>query len=243
VDGVLEGPEERLPEALRALHAAHPVGAVVSVAVAAPIERARLDDVLLGAGFAALAVRRSSGCWRVRLERLRTLADTVAPGLRVLVIGLNPSVVAADAGFGFAGPTNRFWPAALASGLVTSARDPGGALAVDRVGMTDLVKRATPRAALVTREEYVSGLARVERLASWLAPAAVCFVGLEGWRTARDRRAVAGWQPVGVGERPTYVMPSTSGLNASARLDDLVAHLRRALAPGAPTVGRAAARA
>ncbi len=50
------------------------------------------------------------------------LPDTVGPGMRVLVVGLNPSVLSADAGVGFARPGNRFWPAALASGLVTAAR-------------------------------------------------------------------------------------------------------------------------
>ena len=32
--------------------------------------------------------------------------------------GLNPSLYAADAGVGFARPGNRFWPAALAAGIV-----------------------------------------------------------------------------------------------------------------------------
>ena len=214
-----------LPEALRAVHVATVVGAVVSIAVMGD-DRARLDDVIEGAGFAPLGLRRHGDGWRLRLERLRTLPDTVAAEMRLLVVGLNPSVVAADAGYGFAGPSNRFWKAALGAGLVVRAHDPGAALFDDRVGMTDLVKRATPRSALVTADEYRAGAERVERLVAWLAPAAVCFVGLEGWRAARDRRAIAGWQDGGFGGRPAYVMPSTSGLNASARLDDLVRHLR-----------------
>lgn len=56
------------------------------------------------------------------------------------------------------------------------------------------------------------------------------MVGLEGWRAAVDRKARPGWQSTSLGGRPTYVMPSTSGLNASVRVDDLVAHLRRATA-------------
>jgi double-stranded uracil-DNA glycosylase len=214
-----------LPEALRAVHVATAVGAVVSMAVAGT-DRARLDDVVEGAGFALHDARRHGDGWRLRLERLRTLPDTIGPGMRLLVVGLNPSVVAADAGYGFAGPSNRFWKAAVGAAVVTTPRDPVAALVHDRVGMTDLVKRATPRSAIVTADEYRAGAERVERVVAWLAPAAVCFVGLEGWRATRDRRAVAGWQDGGFGGRPAYVMPSTSGVNASVKLDDLVRHLR-----------------
>ena len=114
--------------------------------------------------------------------------------MRVLVCGLNPSVVAADAGFGFAGPTNRFWRAAVESGLVTRPKDPPAALLVDGVGMTDLVKRATPDAADLRREEYVAGAERVRSLVEWLRPRLVLFVGLAGWRAAVDRRARPGLQ-------------------------------------------------
>jgi TDG/mug DNA glycosylase family protein len=96
--------------------------------------------------------------------------------------------------------------------------------------MTDLVKRATPRADELARDEYRDGLARVERLVRWLEPGAVCFVGLAGWRAAVDRRAVAGEQPDGIGGRPAYVMPNTSGLNARVPLAELADHLRAAIA-------------
>jgi TDG/mug DNA glycosylase family protein len=146
------------------------------------------------------------------------------------VVGLNPSVHTADAGYGYAGPGNRFWPAALASGLVTRARDPFHALRVDGVGMTNLVRRVTPRADELTRDEYRAGGERLARLAKWLAPAAICFVGITGYRAAVDRRAALGWQPGGFAGVPAYVMPNTSGLNAHAKPADFVAHLRAAAA-------------
>ena len=66
---------------------------------------------------------------------------------------------------------------------------------------------------------------RLERLVQWLEPTSLCFVGLAGWRAAVDKKAMSGWQDRQIGSRPAYVMPSTSGLNASAQLPDLVAHL------------------
>jgi TDG/mug DNA glycosylase family protein len=97
--------------------------------------------------------------------------------------------------------------------------------------MTDLVKRATPRADQLTPDEYRAGAARVERLVAWLQPRAVGVVGLTGWRHAIDRKAVAGWQEASFGGRPVYVMPNTSGLNARVPLAALVGHLRSLLGP------------
>ena len=163
----------------------------------------------------------------VRATRARTLPDTVGPGMRLLVCGLNPSVFSADAGIGFARGGNRFWPAARAAGLVSVDRDPHHTLIGHRVGMTDLVKRATARADELSGDEYRAGLERVARLAAWLRPGALCFVGLAGWRATVDRRAAAGPQPP-LGATAVYVMPSTSGLNARTSPAELATHLRAA---------------
>jgi TDG/mug DNA glycosylase family protein len=101
--------------------------------------------------------------------------------------------------------------------------------------MTDLVKRATVGASELTAAEFRDGVARLDRLVRWLQPGAVCFVGLAGWRAAIDRRAVAGPLDDGFAGRPAYLMPNTSGLNASSRLQDLTAHLRAAVALTTPT--------
>lgn len=213
-----------LPLALARLHRSLEVGAVVEAPVAS-------DDVVVGAGFARFGGSTPpGGANRANLSviRLRTLPDWVGPGMRVLVCGLNPSLVAADAGFGYAGRSNRFWPAALAAGLISVPRDPERALA-EGVGFTDIVKRATKGIADLRPQEYRDGLVRVTRLVEWLRPGAIVFVGLAGWRVAVDRRAQPGWQPP-LGGVPTYVMPSTSGLNARVPLAALVDHLRAVLA-------------
>ncbi len=192
--------------------------------------REHLVDVVHGAGFGIDAFSTvATGHWprhQVSLTRLLTLPDTVGPHMRALVCGLNPSVHSAEMGVGFGRGGNRFWPAALASGLVSVDRNPRHALRNHSIGMTDLVKRATPRADALTRDEYREGVARLERLCRWLKPAVVCMVGLAGWRAAMDRHASPGLQELTLGDRPVYVMPSTSGLNAHSRLEDLTEHLR-----------------
>jgi len=190
----------------------------------------RLVDMVTGAGFeveeGSLTVTGDEV--RLRAVRARTLADTVGPGMRLLVCGVNPSWYSADAGVGYARPGNRFWAAARAAGIVDRDRDPASALVDHGVGMTDFVKRPSRTAAEVRSEEYRAGFGRVERLVEWLRPGAVCFTGLSGWRDVVDAKAVAGLQPRGVGGRPAYVMPSTSGLNARTSLAELITHLREA---------------
>jgi TDG/mug DNA glycosylase family protein len=205
-----------------------------------------LSDVVTGGGFDVDAITRHAGrdgieVLTVQAVRARTLADTVGPGMRMLMVGLNPSLHAADAGVGFSRPGNRFWPAAIAAGIAERDRDARHALLQHGMGMTDLVKRASPRADVLTAAEYGAGLERLERLVAWLRPRLVCLVGLAGWRAAVDRTAVPGAQATELGGRPVYVMPSTSGANANHRLDDLVEHLRAAARLAAESWDRLAA--
>ena len=242
-------PGVRLPLALADLHRSLAVGAPIDLQVLAgeyegsalPADDVggrffcawnpdRLMDVMTGAGFEVHAMQVDGDLVRVRAVRLRTLPDFVGAGMRLLVVGLNPSIFAADAGVGYARPGNRFWPCALAAGLVTRDRDPLHAIHAHGMGMTDLVKRASVNASELTPDEYRAGAARLERLVRWLAPRTVCMVGLSGWRAAVDRKASVGLQETTVAGRPVYLMPSTSGANAHAGATELVEHLRAAAA-------------
>lgn len=229
-----------LPLALRDLHLRTRVGATVRVDVAGRVFRGPspsgrpdlLEAVFVGAGFATEEVVVDDGRGVDRVEvtarRERTLADTVGPGMRLLLVGLNPSLVAADAGVGFHSPGNRAWPALLRAGLASVDRDPLDLLRRHHVGMTDLVKRASARADVLTTEELVAGVERIDLVCAWLRPAAVCVLGLTGWRRAVDRGATTGLQKHLLGGRPVYLMPNPSGANAHVSPADLVEHLRAA---------------
>ena len=199
-------------------------------------EREPLRRVIEGAGFTEVRITASGAHLRARAVRARSLPDVVGPGMRLLVVGLNPSGYAADAGVGFARPGNRFWPAALAAGIATRDRDPLAALRDHGTGMTDLVKRATRTAAEIGPDEFRAGGDRLAALAAWLTPAVVCVAGITGWRAAVDRRAVIGPQSTLLGGRPVYVMPNPSGLNAHDTVASLADHLRAAVALGATGV-------
>ncbi len=208
---------------------------------------AHLDTVVAAAGFRVdeqevVAGRRAGDHARIELTAtaLRALPDHVGGDMRLLCCGLNPSLHAADAGVGYVTGSNRFWRAMATAGLATRPRDVRHLLRVDHVGMTDLVKRPTPRADELRADEYREGVARLARLCAWLRPAAVAVVGLAGWRAAVDRRAAVGWQSEPIGGTPVYVLPSTSGLNARVSLAELAEHLRAAAdGPGGAGTGRA----
>jgi TDG/mug DNA glycosylase family protein len=185
----------------------------------APDAPVTVADVVMGGGFVPASTRPDT--WM----RARSLADWVAADMRVLMVGLNPSPTAAEQGVAFARPGNRFWPAALAAGLVSVDRDPEHALVNHGIGFTDLSKRTTTRASELSAAELAAGLARLTGLVRWLQPGAVCVLGLTGWRQTVDPVAVAGWQEAPLGPSPVYLMPNPSGLNAHARPADFVHHL------------------
>ncbi len=223
--------ETDLPMAFAEWHRSHSVGDRIAAELGRKRGETPLPDVMHCAGFEAVTVRGTT----LRATRAYTLASTLGPGLRLVTCGLNPSPLAADVGVGFARKGNRFWPALVAAGIVEHERDPIAAVHRFGVGMTDLVKRPSARADEITAEEYRDGMARLDRLAAWLEPNVICMVGLDGWRKTVDRKAVSGWQSTRLGGRPVYVMPNTSGLNASSTPADFVAHLRRAMA-GPPVI-------
>jgi len=222
---------EQLPMALADLHRALARNAAVHMELASEAA-VHLRDVVERAGFVIETRTGDSKEWiDVEATRARRLPDTVGASMRVLIVGLNPSIYSADAGVGFARPGNRFWPAAITAGLVSRPLDPFRALRIDRVGMTNIVARATRRADELLRDEYTAGVTQLERLVAWLRPDAVCFVGVTGYRIAVDKRAPLGWQPDAFAGVPTYVMPNTSGVNAHAKPADFVDHLRAVQQP------------
>jgi len=193
----------------------------------ATIDTQRITDVLEGAGFAALNKTSDVSGTQIESQVLPTLPDTVGSNMRMLLVGLNPSLHSVEAGYGFAGPGNRFWPAVIEAGLISKSRNPMHALRHHQIGMSDLVKRASARASAISDVEYQAGVARLDRLCDWLSPEIVCVLGITGWRSAlKNRNLRLGKQTTQLGGRTVYVLPNPSGLNAHTNCTDLVTQFR-----------------
>lgn len=150
--------------------------------------------------------------------------DLLAPGLRLLLVGVNPSLRSAETGHNFARPGNRFWPALHLAGITPRRLMPAEQEELPGlgVGLTNLCERATRRADELAAGELLAGALALEALVVRWRPAVVAIVGVTAYRTAFDRpRAALGEQPFALGGRPLWVVPNPSGLNAHHRLEDL----------------------
>ena len=147
----------------------------------------------------------------------RELGPIVGPALRILFVGINPSLRSAEVGHHFARPGNRFWPTLHAAGLTPRRLRPDedAELPGFGIGVTNIAFRPTRAAAELSDAELRAGAAELERTVAAHRPRLVAIVGVTAYRTAFDRpRAGWGLQPERIGGRPVWVLPNPSGLNA-----------------------------
>jgi TDG/mug DNA glycosylase family protein len=167
--------------------------------------------------------------------------DLVAPGIRVLLCGINPSLESGYRRLHFATPGNRLWPTLHAAGWTPRRLDPSETdeVLAAGLGITNLVRRATARADELTDEELRAGLSDVAALAEHWQPIWVALLGMSAYRVASGRRtAVVGPQEDRLGGVPVWLLPNPSGLNASwqlPRLAEAYAELR--VAASTPEAG------
>jgi double-stranded uracil-DNA glycosylase len=163
----------------------------------------------------------------------RTMPDVIAPGLRVLFCGINPSLYSVVVGHHFARPGNRFWPTLHAAGFTPRRLKPPEQLELVGLGcgITNVVDRATATAAELSAEELVKGGRQLVAKVRRYRPRFIAVLGVSAYRAAFHRpEAVLGLQPEPLGEARLWVLPNPSGLNAHYRLEDLArlyAELRR----------------
>lgn len=157
-----------------------------------------------------------------------TLADYLRPGLCLLSIGLNPSLRSVEAGFYFANPRNRFWPALLDSGLAPPGLEPG-ARAIDvlfaehGIGFTDVVKRPSAGGAALRAADFKRFAPELRAKLAEHRPRVAWFHGKQAYngylRFGEERVPGGDWgeQPPIAGCR-VFVTPNPSPANAAYSL-------------------------
>jgi double-stranded uracil-DNA glycosylase len=146
----------------------------------------------------------------------RTIADVIAPNLRVLFCGINPGLYSGYTGHHFARPGNRFWPTLFAAGFTERLLKPEEEqeLLTHGYGITNLVQRATATAAELTADELAVGGQRLRAKIEHYQPQVLAILGISAYRLAFNQpRAVLGRQEH-IGTTQLYVLPNPSGLNA-----------------------------
>jgi TDG/mug DNA glycosylase family protein len=175
---------------------------------------------------------------RAQLESFRDhevpdlLPPAGGPPLRLLFVGINPGLWTAATQTHFAHPGNRFYPALLRAGILERRIDPGAGMTdEDRdhlrsrgIGITNLSRRATARAAELGNDELRAGGLLLAELVLRTRPTVVAVAGVTAYRVAFALpRAVLGPQPEPFEGARLWVVPNPSGLNAHETVDTLAA--------------------
>jgi double-stranded uracil-DNA glycosylase len=137
--------------------------------------------------------------------------------LRVLFVGINPSLRSAEVGHHFARPGNRFWSTLDAAGITPRrlAPEEDRLLPMFGVGVTNIVERPSRAASDLAVTELRAGAPALEATVRGWRPRLVAMVGVVAYRAAFQRpHATMGLQDEQVGDRPVWVLPNPSGLNA-----------------------------
>jgi TDG/mug DNA glycosylase family protein len=167
--------------------------------------------------------------WKPTKEQLlaateKTVRDVIAPDLRVLFCGINPGLYTAAVGHHFARPGNRFWPALYAAGFTKRLLSPFDEreLLQSGYGITNVVRRTTASADLLTKEEIIAGGKRLQNKVRRYRPRMLAILGVGAYRTAFGRpKASIGRQPEMFGATDLWILPNPSGLNANYQAADL----------------------
>ena len=191
------------------------------------------------------------GFTRAQLESFRdgSVPDLAGPGLRLVFVGINPSLWTAGTGTHFSHPGNRFYPALRLAGIIDRDLDRAAGMTDDDrdyflrrgLGITNLVNRATIRADELSPAELRAGSARLAAFVAEHHPRVLAVAGITAYRQAFGRpKARSGEQPERLGDTRVWVVPNPSGLNAhetTATLAQAYAEPARAagiLDPGPP---------
>jgi double-stranded uracil-DNA glycosylase len=172
------------------------------------------------------------------LESFRghVVPDLVGPDPKLLIVGINPGLWTAATQTHFCHPTNRFYPALRAAGVIEWDLDSrvGMTTAQRRellskgIGITNLVARATAKASEIAAQELVEGASNLRLRVASLAPKVVAVAGVTAYRAAfAAPTAGLGLQDASLEGSRLWVIPNPSGLNAHVTIGGMAEWLSR----------------
>ncbi len=158
----------------------------------------------------------------------QTLSDYLAPGLKLLIIGINPGYYSAQVGHYYARPGNLFWWALSNSGLVPYVLGPeqDADLLKFGIGLTDVVKRPTHSSGELRQQEFDEGVQRTVLLVEEYKPKVACFIGLLGATAFLGRGIKPGPIEEKIGTTRLFAIPSPSRRNAHYGKDRILRYFK-----------------
>src|SRR5947208_7760829 len=127
---------------------------------------------------------------------MRTLLDHLRKGMKLVIVGCNPSESSVRVGHYYAGRGNEFWPILYESGVVPEPFDYHDDKRVIEfgVGLTDLVKRPNKGIEELKREDYAEGRIVLWQKLEEFAPHIVAFNGKLTYEQFAQRKCKFGIQ-------------------------------------------------
>ena len=149
--------------------------------------------------------------------------DYLRPGLKLVIVGINPGIRSGAARRHYAFRGNHFWPLMYNSGLLPiplTHENDERVLEFD-IGLTNLVDRTTRGMEDLTWEEMVAAGDVLRAKMLKYRPKVVCFNGMGIYQAfaGSKKRIELGLQPETLDGILLYVVPSSSGRTAAYQMD------------------------
>jgi mismatch-specific thymine-DNA glycosylase len=154
---------------------------------------------------------------------MKTLPDYLRKGMKLVIVGCNPSESSVRAGHYYAGRNNQFWPTLFESGVVPEPFDyPDDRRIIEfGIGLTDLVKRPTKEVEELKREDFAEGRIVLSQKLEEFAPRVVAFNGKMVYEQFSQRKCKFGLQKELLYGARVYVLPATGGQSTNTKKDRL----------------------
>ena len=161
---------------------------------------------------------------------MQDVPDYLRPGLKLVVVGINPGLRSGATGHHYAFPGNHFWRLMFESGLIPeplTAFEDNRVLDYD-IGLTNLVHRTSREASELTRAELAAGAEDLRQKLLRYRPAIVCFNGMGIYLAFSGKKRISiGLQEETLDGIKLFVVPSSSGRTAAYLLDVKLDHYKR----------------
>lgn len=159
---------------------------------------------------------------------MKTLPDYLRKGMKLVIVGCNPTESSVRAGHYYAGRGNPFWPTLYESGVVPEPFDyPDDRRIIEfGIGLTDLVKRPTRTIEELKREDFAEGRIVLSQKLEEYAPRVVAFNGKLTYEQFAQRKCRYGLQKGSLYGAQVFVLPSTVGQTGRTKAE-AIRHFRK----------------
>lgn len=144
---------------------------------------------------------------------MKTLPDHLRKGMKLVIVGCNPTESAVRVGHYYSGRGNEFWPLLHQSAVIPEPFDYHDDKRVIEfaIGLTDLVKRPTKTTAELSRADFAEGRIVLSQKLEEFAPHVVAFNGKHTYEQFAQRKCKFGLQKELLYGARVYVLPLTGG--------------------------------